>query len=747
MDGIQPPAVTPPAHLPRHHPAWAHHNAPHKSPSDYFRALRRRFWLVILVAIAVGTAGALWVLRLPPVYRAAAQVLIEPPQFDPILSGIVAHEVGRADATASAQYVPNRLAHLRSKALADRVVADPRIAQSAESGGDLALELITKLSTRQLMSGTGFYDVFLEGVDPAQTTRLLNTLLTIFMDDAKEENRKLLDVSQQAAERSLESNQKELARVDGKINGLLQGSPIFAPGGKNILIDRYAAMTAFEQQKRLEVEKLRQESRLAQVWPNLRGAPAPTPRDAELAELKKLKKKYIDYLMYQKHVVPKHKFNSDPGARSFSVKLKQIMDEIQRLEGVPQERMPDLDRLALERSQDELDELGKEVQELLKRLQESMPKYQEYLTLLSTREQLVQRISTVQARLEGFGVLAGANKVKYPVNVVLWASEPTSPVRPNRPFLIALLCLFGIALGGAFVWLLEHVDHSVKAPEHLAVGLTLPLFGVIPRIKRTARLDWGGHLCTAGSPGSLEADAYRNLRASLLGALGARGPIITLLVTSAKAGEGKSTTALNLAATCARAGERTLLMDVDLRRPSLADVFDNVESGLGLVDILRGDVPWQRVVARTNIPNLDFLPTGDTFDVPIEVLGTRELRQLVGTFARHYDRVILDGPAVLGMADCRMLGRIVDAALLVVRSGAHDLRPLRRAKAMLEQSQVVIAGVVFNGLSEDLKNWSSYGGYGGYGEPAGRDFDRPRGLPSPDVDDAETVAARDTGGF
>jgi Mrp family chromosome partitioning ATPase len=117
--------------------------------------------------------------------------------------------------------------------------------------------------------------------------------------------------------------------------------------------------------------------------------------------------------------------------------------------------------------------------------------------------------------------------------------------------------------------------------------------------------------------------------------------------------------------------------------------------------------------------------------VPIEILGTLELRQLLLTLSRHYDRVIVDGPAVLGMADCRMLGRIVDAAVLVVRCGAHALQPLQRAKAMLEQSQVVIAGVVFNDLSEDLKNWSSYGTYGGYGDSQTREAPAPRGLPSP----------------
>jgi Mrp family chromosome partitioning ATPase len=85
-----------------------------------------------------------------------------------------------------------------------------------------------------------------------------------------------------------------------------------------------------------------------------------------------------------------------------------------------------------------------------------------------------------------------------------------------------------------------------------------------------------------------------------------------------------------------------------------------------------------------------------------------ELRQLIAAVSQQYHRVILDAPAVLGLADCRMLGRLVDAAVLVVRSGAHELRPLQRAKQMLEQSHVRIAGVVFNGLTEDLSNWSSY---------------------------------------
>ena len=172
---------------------------------------------------------------------------------------------------------------------------------------------------------------------------------------------------------------------------------------------------------------------------------------------------------------------------------------------------------------------------------------------------------------------------KQPVRIVDPADRADRAQDPpkNRAIYIAGCIVLGMALGLALVCFLEHIDHSVKVPEHLTAGLGLPIFGVVPRMRRLSRNHRGGHLWTPGEPLSVEADAYRNLRASLLGATQTSKPIVTLLVTSAKAGEGKSTTALNLAATCARAGERTLLMDVDLRRPSLNDVFHRHEDGPG----------------------------------------------------------------------------------------------------------------------------------------------------------------------
>ncbi len=422
---------------------------------------------------------------------------------------------------------------------------------------------------------------------------------------------------------------------------------------------------------------------------------------------------------------------SDPAIKLAKRELEAIEEDMAALkdqqQGGPEGvSVTDVYQSILEDANDAIKTTESQLTTVLDAMRDAMPEYHKYTTLMQERENKAKQLAELREKLTAFEMLSRTQK--EPVKVWTEATEPTVPKSPNRAMFIAACIVFSLGLGLALVCFLEHIDHSVKVPEHLTLGLGLPLFGVVPRMLRNARNHRGGHLWTSGTPDSIEADAYRNLRASLLGATPEKEPIVTLLVTSAKAGEGKSTTALNLAATCARAGERTLLMDVDLRRPSLNDVFSRAEAKTGLVDVLRGDLPWQRTVVQTDLPNLDFLPTGDTRDCPIEVLGSLELRQLLLSLSEHhYDRVILDGPAVLGLADCRMLGRIVDGALMVVRSGSQELRPLQRAKTMLEQSQVHIAGVVFNGLVDDLQNWSSYGPNPMLESSTAYDGDRPAG--------------------
>jgi capsular exopolysaccharide synthesis family protein len=730
MDGIQPYVTPSRAPAPAPLAPAAAGAAPLdptqvKTPADYLRAVGRRIWLVLAVAVPLSVLIAVVVMKQKSVYRAMADITIDAPQYDPVLSTLVAHQIGTRDPDFHARYVPNKIALLRSKALAEQTLNDPALAQNAALDESAVLSLVNNLQTRQVPNSNRF-QVTLEGTDPARTKRTLETLLELFQRQAKGETEVKNEDSRIGATTSLNTLNKELAAIDARIAEILTSSKTIGPGGKSIAEESYLSHTSILMHKKSRLGEVQQQALIAQMFPKLSN-PVDARAEQKLGELEQVREKYLANLQDLQRRIRPEQFNSDPSARHNAAKLQQVMDSIERVRAAASARASsstgagaaaaDPYEAIVAQMREEIRSDEQNAKALLKELQESMPEHQRFLNYLDEREQKATQIRMMQEKLSNFDILSRSQK--SPVTIPAVIAEPSVPVRPNRVINIAIGVVFSFALGIALVCLLENLDHSVKVPEHLSMGLALPLLGVVPRIRRTALLHRGGHLWTPGVPESIEADAYRNLRASLVGSTARHGAIGTLLVTSAKAGEGKSTTALNLAATCARAGERTLLMDVDLRRPSLAGVFpgDDDEPPLGLVDVLRGDLPWQRTVRRSDIPNLDFLPTGETRDIPIEILGTVEMRQLILAVAHHYDRVILDGPAVLGLPDCRLLGPFVDAALLVVRSGSHELRPLRRAKAFLEQSNVVLAGVVFNGLYEDLENWSSYGPNTPYGYP------------------------------
>jgi succinoglycan biosynthesis transport protein ExoP len=681
-----------------------------KTTANYLAALKRRIWMVLSIGVPLSIGAAILVLKMPPVYLAKTEIKIDPPEIDPALSALVTHDVARRDSSSVALYVPNHEAMLRGKSLHERVVSDPSIVPDASQYADPAAELFKSLTVTQVKK-TNWFVVSLEANDPARAKRLLDGLLDKFKEEVADENSRKLEATVQFAQDSLKKLRAGLTALDEAIQTKLKETRTIGPGGRSIPEEQYVNLGTILQQKTAKLGEIQQQKLFAELFPKFQPDPRAEAREGRIAQLEMQAKRYELSLMQMKRNI--RNWNRDPAVILWSRYLDQTLDEIEELRSVKTEMAGSPSEMLIEQYNREIENDRNEHEKLLSKMQDSIPDHQRVLALLRDREEKARQVARAEEKLADFEILknslVGSEAVLIPKNGV---AEPGAPIKPNRPAFIVLGFLGSFALGIGLVCLLEHIDHSVKVPEHVSLGLTLALLGVVPRIRRTALTQRGGHLWTSGTPDSIEADAYRNIRASLLGVADKRGEIVTLLVTSAKAGEGKSTTALNLAATCARAGERTLLLDIDLRRPSLAEVFsDDQEAGEihGLVDVLRGELPWQRVVRHTEIPNLDFIPTGDTRAIPIEILGTRELRQVLMALSHHYDRVILDGPAVLGLADCRVLGRIVDAALLVVRSGSHQLMTLHRAKAMLEQSHVNIAGVVFNGLSHDMNNWSSYG--------------------------------------
>jgi tyrosine-protein kinase Etk/Wzc len=301
------------------------------------------------------------------------------------------------------------------------------------------------------------------------------------------------------------------------------------------------------------------------------------------------------------------------------------------------------------------------------------------------------------------------------VRQIAFASMPIRPISPDwrRDLMLAVVVGLLLAIGVAVV--LDRLDDSVRSPDEIAGAVGLPILGLIPTIK----LEHGSQpsepvimerLITHASPRSPVAEAYRSLRTNLAFTR-AGEEMKTFVLTSPGPADGKSTTVANLAITFAQQGQRTLLIDADLRRAVLDKTFA-VPRSPGLTEVIVGDAELEHSVNATHVPNLFVLGSGQFPPNPSELLGSRAMREVLRGAAEQFDVVLLDSPPLLAVTDAAVLSTIAQGTILVVRMGATARQAVRRAFGQLQAVHARVTGVVVNDV--DLKRSSYYGGYGYY---------------------------------
>ncbi|MFA7744112.1 CpsD/CapB family tyrosine-protein kinase [Salinicoccus roseus] len=187
--------------------------------------------------------------------------------------------------------------------------------------------------------------------------------------------------------------------------------------------------------------------------------------------------------------------------------------------------------------------------------------------------------------------------------------------------------------------------------------------------------------------------------------------IKTLLVTSATPGAGKSTTAANLAVAYAQSGKRTVLIDADLRRPTMHYTFE-MTNQRGMSTAIVNDVPVENIVRETEIENLDLITSGPIPPNPSELLSSNKMTHLLKTFSMHYDMVIIDSPPLLAVTDAQVLSKITDGTVLVTNVAGNNRDRLREAKDLLDKADANILGVVMNNKKMNTKKDDYYYYYG-----------------------------------
>jgi tyrosine-protein kinase Etk/Wzc len=310
------------------------------------------------------------------------------------------------------------------------------------------------------------------------------------------------------------------------------------------------------------------------------------------------------------------------------------------------------------------------------------------------------------------------------IDIVDPASAPDQPVGSGKGMKLALGLMLGLMLGSGGAFVLEQLNTSIRRRDELESVLRLPGLAIVPRLSGAAaseskrlRLPGRGPRVASGAAGattelvtladarSSSAEAYRTLRTNLLFSQAVQ-KLQTLVVTSAAPSEGKTTVAANLAVTFAQQGMRVALIDCDLRKARLHNLF-GVPREPGLTQLLIGAPGAAEAARATEVEGLTVVPAGTLPPNPAELLGGKAMRELVERLKQRFDLIILDTPPLLAAADAAVLGELADGTVLVVRAGATDRAAAQQAVQQLRMVGARVLGAVLNDPDEKV---ASYGG-------------------------------------
>ncbi len=305
---------------------------------------------------------------------------------------------------------------------------------------------------------------------------------------------------------------------------------------------------------------------------------------------------------------------------------------------------------------------------------------------------------------------------------ILDGATPAIAVGSSLKQKLMLGVLVGLLLGVAGAFFLEYLDQTIKTAADVERVLGAPVLGQIPADRAVQAIRNGKHVRLATltdlPPDSPPLEAYRALRTNVT-FVGAERPVQFIVITSPSPGEGKSTTAANLAMALGQSGTRTLLVDGDLRRPQQHRAF-RLDAEPGLTDLLLGDASIREVIRPDVHDNLDLLPSGRVPPNPSELLGSDAMSRLVAELRKEYEYIILDTAPVLPVTDAVVASAQADATIVVMRSGETEEVAARRAFELVHRVRARVAGVVLNGVSARYDHNYAYYSYGGYAERKGR---------------------------
>jgi len=699
----------------------------------YLIIVRRHIWPAISVLLIVSTLGIIRAYRAVPIYQGVSKVLVE--RQGPRVTKF--EDVLQPNASWWGQeYYKTQEELIGSRAVLDIALENPDILKLFERHEDIGpVKMTFKSRIRQTISAvlgtpppippepwerlrsaisarhgnnTHFINIKATSADPKRAAMIANAIakafvryhmmhrleinneVFLYLEEQKEKEARALKVAEQKLQSfreethiaSLDSADKDnpiLARLTvlnaeltdtqlKRIDVESQGRVI-----RQALGDEDKGLSA-ENEKLFSVPMLQKDTAISELQSALIMA------ESELAELSDV---YGPQHPRMKTAMTK--------IASLRGKLRDALNNIAGSLGTQEDMLREKET-ALEEQYDQQDQIALNLAKnslTFQRLKNEMERHGKLY------EVLVERMREIEL---------ASDYTRTNVEIVEPASTPKFPIAPNKQRMAMFSIFFGLLLGIGLAFFLEHADDTVRTPDDLETRVGIPVLGFVPEItvrKNVESKTAYRAIVSALEPNSSVIEAYRNIRTSLFFAGPAEDSKV-LMITAGGPGDGKTTTACNLALVIAQSGKRVLLIDADFRRPRVHKNF-SLENDRGLSSVLVGECSMEEAAQKTVhdiniIENLDILPAGPTPPNPTELLESGSMRKLLETLRDQYDRIIIDTPPVLFVSDASILSTLVDGTILVVRANTHTRAHAIRARKQLNKVKARIVGGILNNV-------------------------------------------------
>lgn len=661
-------------------------------------------WL-ILAATAAGIAAAVLITLLTPLkYRSTASLELNPPTVE----AIAADKGGRqSEAASDANFIGTQLGLLGSQALAERVAQDLNLASDPAvvgAGSDRAVN--TKIAAGfvrggtkvQLLPQSRLVNVSFVARDPQLAAKVVNGIADAYIATNLERRYQSSSYARDFLQRQIATTRRDLERSERQLVAYAQQQRLITTGSTdqgsdtnsltgNSLVALNAAL-AETQAKRIAVEQRYREAQ---------GGGSTTETSVNAAPLRAqiaaLEAEYQQKLQTFRPEYPEMAaLRARIDALKASVRAETRAASADRTGSLRQE---------FEAARAEEERLRAQVAQLSASVLNQRGQRIRYTILQRDVDTNRSLYDALLQRYKEIGVAGGIGTAV--ASVVDRGTVPGGAFSPNLYLNLAIGAALGLILGMLAAIALEFINDTIKTPDDVRNKLQLPFLGGIPSAKAAKPID---ELKDVLSP---VTEAYLST-ATALQFVTEGGAPKTLLVTSTRPAEGKSTSALALAQAFTRLGKTVLLIDADMRRPAFVTGRDDI----GLSHILTNASALNEHVLRTDVENFWIMPSGPIPPSPPELIASARFAALVADAAATFDHVVIDGPPVIGLADSPLLSTIVQATLMVVESGRTRTRAAVEAQNRLRTAGAHMIGAVLTRYQAQ----AAYGyGYGyGYGQ-------------------------------